>query len=140
MSETDHTIRPAQHGEAERVKVTPNDYAAVQYEFYIPCSVFSHSATRLFLERIQSVENGATVFSGLTGTWQDKATGREETEPVAIYRVIIHGQRFQQERARIAIQNEADRLLALLSEWQESRQTEFWFTETNIHVNSLRLQ
>jgi hypothetical protein len=126
---TTHTVRPLREGGAKPVVVSHEDYCAIEYEFYIPAAIWAHSATQTFIHRLQSVEPGATLFTGLHGIW------RGQSEYTHVYRLILQACRFDRRNVRMTLQTEVGVLMAALSTWEESRQEEVWFTEREIHVS-----
>lgn len=128
MQQTEHTVQ-ASPGAGYRVRVNHEDYAAVQYEFYIPEAIWAHTAVETFIKRLQSVEAGATIFRGLVGIW------KTAPEATYIYRVIIRGNQVAAGNARSALHGEIGRLLADLSVSPQHAQQTFMFTETDMRVS-----
>jgi hypothetical protein len=110
------------------VRVEHDNYAAIQYEFYIPEAIWSHPSVQTFITRLQSVEAGATVFAGLTGVWQGVA------ETTRIYRLVLRAARFDANNTRAALHSEIGRLMADLSASPEHAQQAIMFSETDIRV------
>ncbi len=77
-----HTVQTG-CGSGYRVRVDHDDYAAVQYEFYIPEAIWLCPSVQTFIRRMQSIEPGATVFHGLIGVWH----GVSET--TRIYSLVL---------------------------------------------------
>lgn len=128
MVKTHHTTQPMKPGSAATVEVDHDDKVAIQYEFYIPQSIWSHSATRTFITRLGTLAPGATIFKGATGVWES------ETESVNIYRLILEGGKFDPNNTRAALHSEVGQLLARWSEWTGSAQKAFLFIETAISM------
>lgn len=129
MPITEHHVQPLQPGGAVRVEVEHTDYCAIQYEFYIPGAIWGHPAVVNFINELQSVIPGATIFPGMTGVWQ------RETEITHIYRMIAPAARFSRENVRGILWNRVGNLYAQLSTWHVSAQQAIMFTETEIHVS-----
>lgn len=127
MCKTEHTVKVPVY-QAHRVSVSHEDYEAIQYEFYISEEIWDHSSVQTFLERLESIESGATIFAGLVGVWQG------EPEQSRIYRKIIRAGQFDLANARAAFHSEIGRLMADLSASAESAQDTFMLTETDIRV------
>ncbi len=127
MCKTEHTVKtPVYKG--HRVSVNHEDYEAIQYEFYIPEAIWNHSSVQTFLQRLESIEPGATIFAGLVGVWQG------EHEQSRIYRKILRAEQLDHANTRAALHSEVGRLMADLSASAESTQDAFMFTETHIRV------
>ncbi len=124
---TNHTVEDAQ-GQAVRVTINHSHYQAVQYDFYIPVSIWDATRTQTFLERLLSLQSGATVFNGLTGVW------RGDQEETRIYRMILRADQFDRNNIRTAFQNEVGSLMADLSV-TSLRQEAVLFTETAIALS-----
>lgn len=105
------------------------DYAAVQFDFYIPESIWSEARTQKFIETIQSVEQGGTIFKGLTGMWQG------DQESTRIYRVTIPCDGMGRAILRAALHAEIETLLRSLALSPSTMQTALLFTETEIYVS-----
>ena len=127
MSTTTHTVKNAK-GTAERIAVTHDRYNAVQYDFYIPVAIWSHPSVKTFLTRLLSIEQGATIFNGLTGVWQG------EQEQTRIYRIILRSDRYQRDNVTSAFAGEIGRLMAELAVSQFAQQAVL-YTETDIFMN-----
>ncbi len=127
MCKTEHTVKmPVYKG--HRVSVNHDDYEAIQYEFYIPEAIWNHSSVQTFLQRLESIESGSTIFAGLVGVWQD------EPEHSRIYRKILRAEQLNPVNTRAALHSEVGRLMADLSAFAEAAQDAFMFTETDIRV------
>jgi len=127
MVNTTHTVQTG-FGSGYRVRVGHDAYAATQYEFYIPETIWSHPSVETFITRLQSVEAGATIFAGLIGVWQ----GVPET--TRIYRLVLRAGRFDANNTRAALHSEVGRLMADLSASPQHVQQAIMFTETDIRV------
>ncbi|HVC96347.1 MAG TPA: hypothetical protein VND64_21865, partial [Pirellulales bacterium] len=102
---------------------------AIQYEFYIPAAVWSHSAVKEFREFLETkLSNGATIFKTAVGVWKG------DEEDTNIYRLIVRpketqaGQDPDPADHRQMILDAIEKMMAHLAEWKESRQKEFLFT------------
>lgn len=124
---TTHTVQ-TNAGTGYRVKVSHEDYTAIQYEFYIPEAIWNHSLVQVLIRRLESVEPNATIFRGLTGVWQS------ETETTRIYRLILRRVRFDPNNTRAVLHGEVGRLMADLSAMPQHAQQTFMFTETDIRA------
>jgi hypothetical protein len=109
-----------------QIDIVQDDYAATQYEFYIPSAVWSHSAVRDFIAQLHTLENGATIFKTATGVWEGV---QEDTN---IYRLIYKPREGTAEQTRAILQPWVADMMAHLAEWRESRQVMFLFTEQTI--------
>lgn len=127
MAKTTHTVQTGE-GQGYRVIVNHEDYQAIQYEFYIPEAIWNNQSVRTFINRLESVEPGATIFQGLVGVWQG------QPEQTRIYRMILRAGQFDPANTRSALHSEVGRLMADLSASNQSAQDAFMFTETNIRV------
>lgn len=129
--QTEHTVQDS-NGQATSVRVSHTCSQAVQYEFYIPDSIWNAAPTSMFIQRLLSVESGATIFTGLTGVW------RGDQEETRIYRMVLRAGRFDRENARGAFRNEIGRLMAELSVTANAQEAVL-FTETEIvmHLSSI---
>ena len=127
MCKTEHTVQTGS-GQGYRVSVNHEDYQAIQYEFYIPEAIWEHESVQTFIERLESVQPGATIFQGLVGVWQG------QPEQTRIYRMILRAGQFDPANTRSALHSEVGRLMADLSASDESAQDAFMFTETDIRV------
>lgn len=125
---TQHTIQPLEPGDPRTCTVNHDDYTAVQFDFYIPAAVWSHSATRIFLDRLKNLAKGATIFKGMVGVWQD------EEEDTNIFRMILRRDKFDPDNIRRCLHSEVGDLFAKLSTSTESSQKAVMFTETVICV------
>ena len=129
MNRTTHTILTGQgQGEGYQVSVSHDDYAATQYEFYVPEAIWNHKAVRTFLKRLEDFAPGATAFSRLSGVWDHKP------ETTRIYRMILRAGQFDPVDTRSVLHDEIGRMMAELSADAASAQDTFMFTETPIHV------
>ena len=124
---TDHTVKLPQ-GSGYRVAVDHVDYAAIQYDFYIPRLIWELPSVKFFIKRLDSIEAGATLFEGLTGIWKG------EREGTNIYRKIIDGRKFDPNNTRAGLHAAVGRLMADLSASPEFKQDAVMFTETRINV------
>ena len=127
MNKTTHTIMTDQ-GEGYHVSVNHDDYAATQYEFYIPEAIWNHKAVRTLLKRLEAFAPGATAFSRLAGVWDHKP------EATRINRMILRAGQFDPVDTRSVLHDEVGRLMADLSADAGCAQDAFMFTETPIHV------
>jgi len=127
MSTTDHEIAGGQGG-MKRVRVTHDEYEALQYEFYIPEAIWNHHAVRAMLTRLEALAPGATSFSRLAGIWDHKP------ETVRIYRMILRSDVSGSQDTRRMLRREAGLLMAELSAEARLAQDAFMFTETPIQV------
>ena len=76
------TIRPDDATGAKTAYVTPEDFEATEFEFYIPEAIAEHPATVAFVKWVESLEPSATIFKGLLGMWEGKP------EQSSIYRMV----------------------------------------------------
>ncbi len=127
MPQTTHTVQTGSAG-GYRVRVYHEDCAAVQYEFYIPEAIWNHESVQTFVNRLESIEPGATIFQGLVGVWQG------QPELTRIYRMILRAGQFDPANTHSALHSEVGRLMADLSASDESAQDAFMFTETDIRA------
>lgn len=127
MNKTTHTITTDQ-GEGCRVSVDHDDYAATQYEFYIPEAIWNHRAVRTLLKRLEDFAPAATAFSRLAGVWDHKP------ETTRIYRMVLRAGQFDPADTRSVLHNEIGLLMAELSADAGCAQDAFMFTETPIRV------
>ncbi len=127
MNKTTHTITTGQAADYD-VSVTHDDYAATQYEFYIPEAIWNHKAVRTLLKRLKDFAPAATAFSRLAGVWDHKP------ETTRIYRMILRAGQFDPADTRAVLHNEIGRMMAELSADPEGAQDAFMFTETPIQV------
>jgi hypothetical protein len=129
MGATKHTVVKAS-GIEESVSINHACYAAVQYDFYIPSTIWSHQAVQTFLNRLLSIEPGATIFTtGLIGLW------RGDTEQTQIYRFILRTDRLQKETMAAALRSEIGQLMADLAA-TPLRQNAFCYTATEMTMNT----
>jgi hypothetical protein len=112
-------------------KIKHHEFKAIQYEFYIPTLILGHPAVKLFIERLGSVELGATTIPELGGVWK----GVPET--TTIYRMVVHANRFSRKGFRLAVQPEIGKMMDELARDanEKMKQEAVLFTETKIHVN-----
>ena len=127
MNKTTHMVM-TDRGEGHHVSVSHDDYAATQYEFYIPEAIWNHKAVRGLLARLEAFAPGATSFSRLAGVWDHKP------ETTRIYRMILRAGQFDPVDTRSVLHDEIGRMMADLSADPASAQDTFMFTETPIHV------
>ena len=127
MTTTTHTITTDQ-GQGHRVSVDHDDYAATQYEFYIPEAIWNHRAVRALLKRLEDFAPAATAFSRLAGVWDHKP------ETTRIYRMVLRAGQFDPADTRSVLHNEIGLLMAELSADAGCAQDAFMFTETPIRV------
>lgn len=127
VCDTTHTVQTG-GGKGYRVSVHHEDYQATQYEFYIPEAIWNHQSVQTFIERLESIEPGATIFQGLVGVWQG------QPEQTRIYRMILRAGQFNPANTRSALHGEVGRLMADLSASKQSAQDAFLFTETDIRA------
>lgn len=128
METTTHTIKQS-NNQAASIPINHQDYCAIAYDFYIPSLIWEDQAVQAFRTRLQSIDNSATIFNGLTGVW------RGEQECTQIYRVILRSGRFDRQNVKIAFQNEVGRLMADLTLVPGHNQQAVLFTETELHVS-----
>ena len=129
MGTTNHTVINAS-GAEESITITHSRYNAMQYDFYIPSSIWSHQAVQTFVNRLLSIEPGATIFTnGLIGIWHG------DTEQTQIYRFILRTDRLEKKVMTGALQAEIGRLMADLAS-TPLRQNTFCYTETEIVMNN----
>lgn len=115
-------------GKASATTIAHVNYAAVEYELYIPALVFHHPATQALIRKLQKVEPAATVSKGLQGIW------RGQKEVTHVYRMILRISRFHRRSVRATLQNEIGNLMQVLSQSKKARQQIVLFTEREIHV------
>ena len=127
MLKTYHTVKTCS-GSGYQVSVDHEDYAAVHYEFYITEAIWSLASVQTLITRLQSVEPGATIFSGLVGVWEGTQ------EKTRIYRLVLRAGRFDAKNMHEVLHNEIGRLMADLSASPQHAQQAFMFTETDIRV------
>jgi hypothetical protein len=127
MPTTTHTHQPLKPG-AQTVAVDHDHYGAVEYEFYIPAAVWDHSATWSFIQWLQALEPGATIFKGATGVWLG------QLEDSYIYRMIPRDGRYDRTNVRDALHAEIGSWHAKLATWIESAQQAILFTEIEIRA------
>ena len=122
-----YTIRPLIHGSAQDVTIE-HDYRKeiVQYEFYIPAAIWQHSAVKKFITQLSNMDPSATIFKGATGVWKG------EQEDTYIYRLIFDSGEFTYDTTRSKLIDFIGKMMASLSEWHESAQDAFLFTENDI--------
>jgi hypothetical protein len=102
------------------------DNEIIQYEFYIPADIWGHSAVRHFIDKLNQLDPSATIFKGITGVWQG------EEEDTNIYRLIRRKGEVDSIKTRDVLCDYVGEMMAELSEWKESAQDAFLFTETKI--------
>jgi hypothetical protein len=68
------TTRPLVPGNGSKITIEHDDDQSIQYEFYIPAAVWSHTVVRTFIQRLEQLAPGATIFKGATGVWHNKTT------------------------------------------------------------------
>jgi hypothetical protein len=126
-----HDVQPLIPNKRLHLHVDHSRKSSVQYEFYIPAAIWSHTAVRVFraaLHRALSA-GGATVVAA-TGLW---AGAQEDTN---IHRVIVGPRKGEDSVNRIAlralIEPEVGKMLVSLAEWRESEQDAFFFTEAEL--------
>jgi heme/copper-type cytochrome/quinol oxidase subunit 1 len=127
MTTTTHTVTN-NSGTAERMTVSHDRSNAVQYDFYIPEAIWNHESVQTFLTRLLSIEQGATIFNGITGVWQG------DEEQTRIYRLILRSDRFQRNNVTSAFAGEVGRLMAELAVTPLAQQA-FMYTETDIMMH-----
>jgi hypothetical protein len=110
------------------MKLRHDDHAAVQFEFYIPEAIWPHASVQAFIQRLQSIVPGATVFNGLGGVWQ----GQPET--TRICRLIVRADQFDLQGARAVLRSEIGRLMVELSASPQHAQQTFMSTEADVRV------
>ena len=113
-------------------RVEHETYEAIQYDFYIPENIWTHRAVQRFIDRLQSVEQGATVMSRLSGVWQG------EPEQTGIFRIIVPASRSDAAEGRAALHQEIERLMDELAGDAASAQEAFMFTETAVRASVSR--
>ncbi len=128
MTTTHHTYNPLYRGNKKTIRVEHDNDSAVQYEFYFPQSVWSHSATKSFFIKLGNLAPGATIFKGATGVW------KKDEEDVNIYRLILGGSDINKKVILSNLYMEIGELMAGWAEWNESIQEAFLFTETDIQL------
>ena len=106
----------------------------VQYEFYIPAAIWDHSAVRDFIKNLGGLDPSATIFKGATGVWQG------DQEDTHIYRLIRGpgAEKMPRQTVRNHLWNLVEEMMAKLSEWGESVQKAFFFTEAKISSTLVR--
>jgi hypothetical protein len=124
---TEHTVKLPQTS-GYRVAVDHEDYEAIQYEFYVPRLIWELPSVRLFIKRIDSIVQGATLFGEPTGIWKG------EREGTNIYRKIVKRDQFDPNNTRAALHSTIGRLMADLSASPEFAQEAVMFTETKINL------
>jgi PHD/YefM family antitoxin component YafN of YafNO toxin-antitoxin module len=127
MNKTTHTVM-TDRGEGHHVSVSHDDYAATQYEFYIPEAIWNHQAVRALLRRLETFASGATAFSRLSGVWDHKP------ETTRIYRMVLRAGQFAPAKTREILHDEIGRMMADLSADAGCAQDAFMFTETPVRV------
>ncbi len=127
MCQTSHTIQTGK-GQGDRIIVNHNEYEAIQYEFYFPETIWNHPSCQTFMQRLGSIEDGATIFAGLIGVWEG------DSEQTRIYRMILRADRFDRSNVRTTLHSEIGSLMAGLSASANSAQDAFMFTETVIRA------
>lgn len=127
------TYHPLVKGEAAQIVIEHENVGCVQYEFYIPATVYLHTAVRRFLIRLGKLAPGATISKGAIGSWE----GGEED--VNVYRLIL-SEGFDREAMRGTLHSEIADVMAALAESSESAQQEVIFTEVEIRMDRSRLQ
>jgi hypothetical protein len=127
MCHTNHTVHTGP-GQGYHVRLTHEDYPAIQYEFYIPEVIWSHPSVQTFIQRLKSIEPGATIFQGLVGVWH------VQPEETRIYRMVLRADEFDRANTRSALHSAIGQLMAHLSGSDESAQDAFMFTEADIRV------
>jgi hypothetical protein len=121
------------------------DKDVVQYEFYIPAKIWDHKAVKDFRAKLGTISIGATIFKGTIGIWKFPKMRKEEEQEVVedthIYR-LIKGEIHDEEKIiiRAQLRNYIEEMMLKLSEWDESKQQEFLFTETVIFNNRAMLK
>lgn len=128
MEKTTYTVQSAD-GLPIHIAILHADHCAIAYDFYIPSAIWDDQPVQMFLARLRSVENSATVFNGLTGVWQG------EQECTRIYRVILRSGQFDRSNIRTTLQNEIGRLMADLEITPGHGQQAVLFTETEVRVS-----
>ena len=103
------------------------NYAAIQYEFYIPRQIWNLEAVRLFIERVDSVQSGATVLPHVVGVWLG------DREGTRIYRKIIRSARIARDSLRQLFEDEIRRMMRDLP--PANQQDAVLFTENEIFVS-----
>ena len=126
------TYFPLVKGEATQITIEHENVGCVQYEFYIPATVYLHTAVRRFLSRLGKLAPGATISKGAIGSWE----GGEED--VNVYRLIL-SEGFDREKMRGTLHEEIADVMASLAESKESAQQEVIFTEVEIRMDRSRL-
>ena len=132
-----------------------HDEQVVQYEFYIPAKIWDHSAVKDFREKLGKISVGATIFKGTTGIWKSpnkwEKEEKEVVEDTHIYR-LIKGEipdecKGEDDRSmsgkdyiRANLRGFIEKMMLELSVWDESKQEEFLFTETEIFNNLAKLK
>jgi hypothetical protein len=106
-----------------------DDYEGVQLDFYIPEAIWDHHAIRGFLDRLQYLESGATIFNGLLGVWQG------EPEYTRIYRMIRRADQVDYVGMMNTIKADIAGVMAELSTSDASGQQAFMFTESRVLVS-----
>ena len=120
------TIRPDDANGAKTAYVTPEDFEATEFEFYIPEAIAEHPATVAFVKWIETLEPSATIFKGLLGMWEGKP------EQSSIYRMVLRNDRMSGPGVIPAIVNEVSKLTAQLAEQAASRQEMVFFTTRQV--------
>ncbi len=104
---------------------------SMQYEFYIPAAIWKHSAVKVFVDKLRNLDRGATIFKGVLGIWKD------EQEDTYIYRLILGPEEATDDyfnRIHETLCEGIAEMKVKLSEWKESAQDDFLFTETKLSV------
>ena len=127
MCQTEHTVQ-TDEGQGYQVRVSHEDYVAIQYEFYIPETIWDNPSIQTFLQQLGSIQPNATIFQGLVGVWQG------EPEQTRIYRMILGAGQFAIGNVRAALHSAIGSLMAELSGSAEHTQDTFMFSETDIRV------
>jgi hypothetical protein len=134
---TRHSIRRLRRAtKPTRVAVAHDEFAATEYELYVPAGIWTHTAVQELLDEPLQIEGGATISKGATGLWRG---GQEETHVIRI--VVRHTEEDVDRADRFfdLLQRKVGRLMARLAEWPEARQQEVMFTAKEVRVGTSRL-
>lgn len=120
---TTHAVKAGQS-----VRITHEEQAAIQYEFFIPEAIWEHPSVLAFRKWLASLEPGATIFAGMVGMWEGRP------EPTRIYRMILRSAMFDPAKTRHTLYEAIGRIMAELSGSAIDAQSAFMFTEMDMRV------
>jgi hypothetical protein len=131
---TTHPVRPLRRGKAMRVAVEHDEFAAIEYEIFIPAGIWTHTAVQEFLDEPLKIEGGATISKGATGFWHGS---EEETH---VIRIVVRADSTDPDAFFDSLQERVGRLMSRLAEWPEAKQQEVMFTAKEVRVGVSRLK